>query len=186
MYRPIDPAEPFSDELAPEFKYASVLAPEILAQWIQLINQSGEFPAYGTWDQSILERLILKTVVPGGAILVLDSKDDLVGCLSLCRTSATSAQFMYVLVDPKHRGRGLGPAMAQRALKVAQANSIRKVTLLTDPTRIAAVRLYLRTGFVPDLQVARDAGARWSRVFEDVFKKTGTDEPEAYARTRAK
>jgi len=52
-----------------------------------------------------------------------------------------------VIVDEAARGRGIGEALTQRALDLADAAGARTVDLTTRPHREAAGRLYERVGF---------------------------------------
>ena len=64
-----------------------------------------------------------------------------------------------VVVDGDARGKGVGAALNQFALEVAESLGARSVDLTSRPTREAANRLYKRLGFVQrDTNVYRHSG----------------------------
>jgi ribosomal protein S18 acetylase RimI-like enzyme len=54
-----------------------------------------------------------------------------------------------VVVDQDARGRGVGAALNQAAIRLAGEHGARTVDLTSRPSREAANRLYSRLGFVP-------------------------------------
>jgi len=68
-----------------------------------------------------------------------------------------------VIVDEAARGRGIGEALTQRALDLADAAGARTVDLTTRPHREAAGRLYERVGFA----------ARTTRNYRYTFARPG-------------
>jgi ribosomal protein S18 acetylase RimI-like enzyme len=64
-----------------------------------------------------------------------------------------------VVVDQAARGRGVGAALTQEAVRLARTDGARSVDLTSRPSRQAANRLYERLGFqVRDSKVYRLAG----------------------------
>src|SRR5215472_7045522 len=64
-----------------------------------------------------------------------------------------------VIVDEAARGRGVGAALTQEAVRLANADGARTVDLTSRPSREAANRLYERLGFqLRDSKVYRHAG----------------------------
>ena len=89
--------------------------------------------------QSYATRLLVATV--DGAI---------VGSLNLAVfwiPTGLRAWIEDVVVDESVRGQGIGAALNQEALKVAQDQGARTVDLTSRPSREAANRLYQRLGF---------------------------------------
>jgi ribosomal protein S18 acetylase RimI-like enzyme len=169
MFRPVSLDEEPYDDLARGLAFLPSLSENSISAWIELINRNGQFPANGRWDRPLLDNLMLRTLVPGGAILVLNEKQDVIGCLTVCRTGASAAQLKYLLVDAEHRGRGVGKAMIGRSIKIARKESMRMLRLLTDADRVAAIRLYIRSGFLPDLSYTRESASRWSALFQTIL-----------------
>lgn len=63
--------------------------------------------------------------------------------------SGVRAWIEDVVVDAAGRGKGIGEALNQQALELAQLAGARTVDLTSRPSREAANRLYQRIGFVP-------------------------------------
>ena len=69
----------------------------------------------------------------------------------------------WVGADPRHQGKGLGTLVSRRVLEHFRAANLADAVLETDDYRLAAIRSYLKLGFVPEYP---DAGhkLRWARV----------------------
>lgn len=52
-----------------------------------------------------------------------------------------------VIVDISARGQGVGEALLQQAIDLAKEKGARSISLTSNPTRVAANKLYLKTGF---------------------------------------
>jgi ribosomal protein S18 acetylase RimI-like enzyme len=177
MFRPVSSSGHFNDALPPGYEYASSLTAQFRLGWIRLLADSREFVKVGNWDEELLQDLILKTLIPGGVVLVLDSAGEVVACLSVCSGKPQKAELMYVLVDPNHRRRGVARAMMRRGLNVCSANAMASIRLVTDQYRLGAIKLYFQHGFIPDLNQTRDAEVRWSWILEKAF----STEPDVIA-----
>jgi GNAT superfamily N-acetyltransferase len=87
----------------------------------------------------------------------------------------------YLVVDPPHRGQGLGAALIARAITRLRRAGYHNVWLGVEEWRLPAVVTYLNRGFVPFLHTPDpDAlAARWT----DVFKQIGRiPDPERWPR----
>lgn len=73
----------------------------------------------------------------------------------------------WVAILPQHRGRGLSRCMMTAALSRLRTLGHRRALLTTQTPRIAAIRTYLRFGFVPDM-TAKDAQRAWKLVRERI------------------
>jgi ribosomal protein S18 acetylase RimI-like enzyme len=70
--------------------------------------------------------------------------------------SGVRARIEDVVVDEAVRGRGIGAALTQEAIRLARAAGATPVLLTSRPSREAAGRLYERMGFrVVDTRVFR-------------------------------
>lgn len=70
-----------------------------------------------------------------------------------------------VAVKKEFRGRGLGSALTNLALKVFYKSGMKNAFLKTDDFRIPAIKSYLRAGFKPMLY-QEDMEARWIKIME--------------------
>jgi len=94
----------------------------------------------------------LERIVQSDATRLLVAKVDgaIVGSLTLAVfpiPTGVRAWIEDVVVDEGARGQGIGAALNQEALKVAQDQGARTVDLTSRPSREAANRLYQRLGF---------------------------------------
>lgn len=73
----------------------------------------------------------------------------------------------WVAVEPAHRGRGLSHGMMTVAMNRLRAMGHRRAMLVTQTPRLAAIRTYLRFGFVPDM-TADGAPRAWKLIAEHI------------------
>lgn len=71
----------------------------------------------------------------------------------------------------KYRGRGLGTALINLALKVFNENGMENAYLKTDDFRIPAIKSYLRAGFTPMLY-HESMEERWKNVLKECDVKS--------------
>lgn len=62
----------------------------------------------------------------------------------------------WVAIRPDHQGRGLSKPLLQAVLEQLRQLGHRRAYLITETVRWAALRLYLRFGFEPELRRAED------------------------------
>src|ERR1700744_400332 len=86
----------------------------------------------------------------GNYLLIARDGDRVVGMLTLVTfpiPTGLRAWIEDVVVDEAARGQGVGAALTQEAVRLAQAVGARTVDLTSRPSREAANRLYERLGF---------------------------------------
>jgi ribosomal protein S18 acetylase RimI-like enzyme len=99
------------------------------------------------------DRDALAAIVGCPANTVLIARDDdgrIVGSLTLVVfpiPTAVRAWIEDVVVDESARGKGVGAALNEEALRIARDRGARTVDLTSRPDREAANRLYKRLGF---------------------------------------
>jgi N-acetylglutamate synthase-like GNAT family acetyltransferase len=84
----------------------------------------------------------------GGAFLVADNGDGLVGCVALRAFSAESCEMKRLYVDPRARGEGLGRQLVEGVQERARSFGYEKMLLDTLPSMQTAQNLYRAIGFV--------------------------------------
>lgn len=136
------------------------------ARWLRLINESGEF---GVWNEELLQAEILSTLIPGSAVFVI-ADEKLVACAAGCdlKNFRPFATLMYVVVLSEHRGKGLGVVVTAAAINGAQEAGYPGMILQTDDFRLAAIKTYLKLGFVPHCEHDAGAGARWELALKNI------------------
>lgn len=100
-------------------------------------------------DAAALERLVYSEAT---SVLVARVRGTIVGMLTLVMfrvPTGLRARIEDVVVDESARGHGVGAALTQEALRLAQRDGARTVDLTSRPSRVAAIRLYERLGFRP-------------------------------------
>ncbi|SDM29972.1 Ribosomal protein S18 acetylase RimI [Streptomyces wuyuanensis] len=83
-------------------------------------------------------------------VLMARVEGEVVGMLTLVLfplPSGLRARIEDVVVDEAARGLGVGGALTEEALRLAEAAGARTVDLTSRPSRVAANRLYERLGF---------------------------------------
>jgi ribosomal protein S18 acetylase RimI-like enzyme len=124
---------------------------------------------------SIADSLFLGASVRarGQVIVADDSAGTLLGAVVVvpfgspaCRfAKVREAELQLLCVCPQARGRGIGSALVDAAVRAAQASGALRMILWTQPSMTAARRLYEKRGFerVPSLDFSR--GERSFLVF---------------------
>jgi len=128
---------------------ASRVDDELIAAFNRLIPQLSRSAAVPTPD-------LIREIVDAPATTVLVARDGrdsgrIVGLLTLVVfriPTGVRAWIEDVVVDEAVRGRGVGEALSQEAIRQAVGLGARTVELTSRPSREAANRLYQRLGFV--------------------------------------
>ncbi|GGE61330.1 GNAT family N-acetyltransferase [Priestia taiwanensis] len=90
----------------------------------------------------------------GNQVLLVVDNQTVIGCLQLtiipglAQLGMKRAQIEGVRVDKSYRGKGIGEALFQEAIRIAKEAKCRIVQLSTDKQRKDAHRFYERFGFV--------------------------------------
>lgn len=98
-------------------------------------------------------------------LLLAEHDDRIVGSIGVVGRDSGLAQLRWFLVEPEHRGRGLGKLLMERALTFCREKSFRGVYLWTFEALGAARHLYQRSGFQPTERQESNAWGR--RIIEE-------------------
>lgn len=131
-----------------EVAVASSVDDELVAAFSRLIPQLSRSAAVPTPD-------LIREIVEAQASMVVIARDlrdngRIVGMLTLVIfriPTGVRAWIEDVVVDETMRGRGVGEALSQEAVRRAVGAGARTVDLTSRPSRVAANRLYQRLGF---------------------------------------
>ncbi len=96
------------------------------------------------------ERLEQLVAAPRTVLLAAEAEGEVVGLLSLVWYDVPSGRKAWiedVVVDAACRGGGVGAALVEEALQEARAVGVDCVMLTSNPSRLAAHRLYRKAGF---------------------------------------
>jgi mycothiol synthase len=80
-----------------------------------------------------------------------------------------SGYLHWVGVDPEYRGRRLGALVSIRVLQHFRDAGLHDAVLETEDFRMAAVRTYLRLGFVPEYR-DREEQRRWALLLPELLR----------------
>lgn len=118
---------------------------KIEGEWIGFLDQ--HFPHVAPWSRERLDRWIYERLIPNGVILI-KSGEQIVGCGAVCHDEVkNSGRIMYVAVAEAHRRAGLGRYIVGELSRVCTEQQCVQVTLITNPSRVAAVNMYRKLGF---------------------------------------
>jgi GNAT superfamily N-acetyltransferase len=73
--------------------------------------------------------------------------EQLAGCVAIVESSRDVAQLRWFLVDPAHRGAGLGRRLLDHAIRFSRESGYSSIILWTVSALTAATRLYRAAGF---------------------------------------
>ena len=94
----------------------------------------------------------LNELIANGAseLIIAQEGEEIVGTLSLIVFTIPTGKKAFiedVVVDEKHRGKGLAEKMVSEAINLAKQKSVKRIELSSRPSRIAANKLYQKLGF---------------------------------------
>lgn len=117
----------------------------------QLFSQEREFSPDPEKQREALEAILADR--SRGRLFVAREGSEVVGMASLLYTVSTAeggkaALFEDLIVDPKHRRKGVGAKLVGYVIQQARAEGILRITLLTDLENDTALGLYRKLGFV--------------------------------------
>lgn len=110
-----------------------------------------------------LAQLPGKYGAPGGAVLIAQAADTVLGCVAMRPIDAQCCEMKRLFVRPAGRGQGMGAALARAICVAARAAGYHRMRLDTLPTMHAAQALYASMGFreIPAYVFNPVAGARF-------------------------
>ena len=151
------------DNNLPEgYKHRSFLAGDEEG-WCDLLNANGQL---GVWNRSRIDEERAGALVEDGQHFIFSQGGYFVACAGVYDRDIDEGdcwEIGWIAADPDHRGLGLGRCVLANALRFTRKLEERPVYLLTDDFRLAAIKTYLKLGFVPDLSHPSYEN-RWRKV----------------------
>ena len=120
------------------------------------------------WDDDKL-RPWLARIPPGGWFMAVhDQSGDMVATAMALHDHSDlhpfGGELGWVAGDPAHAGKGLGMAVCAAVTGRLIAAGYRDIHLYTEHWRLAAIKTYLKLGYIPLLVPARNVGALACRL----------------------
>ncbi|MFE2431687.1 GNAT family N-acetyltransferase [Streptomyces sp. NPDC059373] len=128
-----------------EIEVVGEASDEVVAAFAQLLPQLSRTAV--PLDREAVTRMV---ACDATTVLVARVRGEIVGSLTLVMfpvPSGLRARIEDVVVDGAARGHGVGAALTEEALRLADRAGARTVDLTSRPSRPAANRLYERLGF---------------------------------------
>jgi DNA-binding MarR family transcriptional regulator/N-acetylglutamate synthase-like GNAT family acetyltransferase len=150
---------PFHDRFAADFA-------RINRQWIEAMYSLEPV------DEAQLADPRGEIVEPGGDILFVEDPElGIVGTCGLLKTGEAEFELIKMAVMFEARGRGAGEFLLRATIERAFAMGAERLFLLTNSKSEAAIRMYLRNGFVHDAEILARCGGEYARC--DVAMRYG-------------
>ena len=131
--------------------------------YIQLMRRAG----FETWDELRAQRVFGTMLLAGLFFIVHDATGALVATAAAQviprEHHPFGAELGWVASDPDHRGKGLGYIVCAAATRRLLAAHPPTMYLLTDDSRLPAIHVYLKLGWIPFLYLPEFEG-RWRAV----------------------
>lgn len=126
-----------------------------------LFVQEAEFTPDESKQAQALKAIITQPSV--GEILVARDGDSIVGMVSLLYSVSTAlggrvATMEDMVVEPSHRAEGIGSALLEEIVALANQRACLRLTLLTDAVNLPAQQFYQRAGFRQSPMIAMRLG----------------------------
>ena len=133
-----------------------------------------EVMALAGWPGWGMEKLKpwLYRILPEGWFMAVQTKSDQIVATAMATHDPTwlhpfCAELGWVATDPAHTGKGLGTAVVAAATARMLIAGYPHIHLFTEPFRLAALKIYLRLGYLPFL-FAPEETERWREVCEQL------------------
>ena len=162
--------------LWPEQRLRTPPIPQVPSGYLLRTYQPGDEPGFyrlmalvgwSDWDDEKLRSRIARIPPRGWFMAVYEATGEIVATAMGLRDRPERLPFDgllgWVAADPAHAGRGLGMAVSAAATAGLIAAGYNNIHLYTEHWRLAALKIYLRLGYVPFLYLPEMA-ERWRVV----------------------
>jgi GNAT superfamily N-acetyltransferase len=123
------------------------------------------------WDGVLLSVGRMSTLAEQGRLLVAAAREQLLGAVVYMPPGRSNPNLFpadwpsirMLVVEPSHRGGGIGRALTAACIEEARREGARCIGLHTSSIMEVALPMYLRMGFVEDGPLAPIGGAPYAR-----------------------
>lgn len=113
-----------------------------------------------------LDRIEEVYLIKGGTFFVLELDGEVIGTVGVePEVPGVVAELRRLSVDPRHRGKGYGQLLMEKALEFCREQGYRRATLGTGQMMAAAAHIYEKLGFA--IMEEEDHWRRYEKVLED-------------------
>jgi mycothiol synthase len=123
------------------------------------------------WDMEKLKPWLYRILPEGWFMAVHTASDQIVATVMATHDPTWlhpfCAELGWVAADPAHTGKGLGTAVVAAATACMIAAGYTHVHLYTEPYRLAALKIYLKLGYVPYLSAPGEVEL-WHEICEQL------------------
>ncbi len=137
---------------------------------IKLMRKAG----FADWGEEQLRSLKNRALPEGMFFIVHDNTGKLVATASASHNGTGKIPFSgtldWVGADPEHRGKGLGFSVCAAVVRRLIEIGYEYISLRTDDFRLAAIKTYIKLGFVPHI-FSDEMELRWRKVYEQLGLK---------------
>lgn len=124
---------------------------------------------FSNWDHYIADWSRMSLLSKTGSVLIAESESTLVGGVCYIPPGRPRPAWINeewgvirsLVVSPGHRGKGIGKALTERCLLMAQEDRCSKLGVQTSAIMKAAVSIYERMGFVETKTLGTKDGVTW-------------------------
>ncbi|HZN55943.1 MAG TPA: GNAT family N-acetyltransferase [Candidatus Polarisedimenticolaceae bacterium] len=120
-------------------------------------REHGFDPTFEAYVAGPLAELALRES-PRERLWIAEAASGIVGCVAIAAADDRTAQLRWFLVDPAHRGAGIGSLLVHEAVAFAKEAGYDTVVLWTVGALSSAARIYAAEGFV---RTEERPGRRW-------------------------
>ncbi len=126
-----------------------------------------ELAGWPGWDDEKLRPWLLRILPEGWLMAIHTESGEIVAAAMALRDRGEfgypGGELGWLACDPAHRGRGLGLAVSAAATARLIDEGYRHIHLYTEDWRLAAIKTYLKLGYIPLLYLP-EMEERWRRV----------------------
>ncbi|MDG4549117.1 MAG: GNAT family N-acetyltransferase [Candidatus Contendobacter sp.] len=149
----------------------------------------GEYSDWEAFSRNIGSMASLST---SGELIVASDQDRIVGAVVYVGPHKPKREFFSIewpilrmlVVDPAHRGQGIGRVLTQECINRAQRDSASVIALHTSPIMQVALPMYLRMGFMFEREAPSILGVSYGVYIKRLHAQHGApaDAPKAARR----
>jgi len=124
-----------------------------------------ELAGWSGWDEDVLQPWLPRILPQGWFMAIHEASGEIVASAMalLSNVYPSGGELGWLAGDPTHAGKGLGLAVSAAVIARFIEEGFRKIHLYTEDYRLAALKIYLKLGFIPFL-CAPEMQERWQEI----------------------